>query len=261
MRLMTYNIKTRSDDRSEYGWRNRRVAVASTIRFHRPDLLGCQEVCYDQLRYLRDELPEYEWVGSGRVDGQKRGEFCPIGFRRERFDLDNVQTFWLSENPDRQGSVGWDGAYPRIATLATLRDTESGTMILHANTHLDNEGTKAREKATRLLGERLHSIASDRRLLLTGDFNSTTASTPYRLLTDADTLPHFFDTRTLSIHAHHGPETTRTDFQTLVPDRTIDHMFVTSDWEVIQHATGSDLDARGRFPSDHLPVIVDASPI
>lgn len=54
VRLMTYNVRQALDSDGDNAWKHRREAVANTIRFHRPDLIGCQEVHYEQLEYLRN---------------------------------------------------------------------------------------------------------------------------------------------------------------------------------------------------------------
>ncbi|RRJ61599.1 hypothetical protein EHV15_00385 [Paenibacillus oralis] len=56
----------RYDLEGENIWSSRRDMVAGIIRFHRPDLVGMQEVLHRQLEDLQERLPEYGWVGSGR---------------------------------------------------------------------------------------------------------------------------------------------------------------------------------------------------
>lgn len=216
IRLMTYNVRQDLDGDGDNAWRYRRDAVASILRFHGADIIGCQEVRHGQLQDLGERLPEYRWIDSGRLDGETEGEFCPIGFRRDRFDPGRSWSFWLSEAPETPGSIGWNAAYPRIATMVELTDHRSDTAVLHANTHLDNEGTTARKAGVRLLLERAQSVADDRPVLVTGDFNCTAASDPYRSLTRPETPLDLSDARTRSKHGHHGP---RNDPNRLSPTR------------------------------------------
>src|SRR3546814_15261924 len=51
----------------------------------------------------------YQFVGVARDDGKDKGEFSPLGFRRDRFTLVGSGTFWLSPTPDTP-SKGWDAA-------------------------------------------------------------------------------------------------------------------------------------------------------
>jgi len=72
------------------------------------DIAGLQEVLLGQLNDLRKRLPKMDAYGVGRDDGKARGEFAPIIFRRERFELIDKSTFWLSHTPEknRQSRLG-----------------------------------------------------------------------------------------------------------------------------------------------------------
>src|SRR3546814_19040088 len=80
-----------------------------------------QEVLQHQKQAVEADLPAYQFVGVARDDGKDKGEFSPLGFRRDRFALVGSGTFWLSPTPDVP-SQGWDAARPRIATWAGLSD-------------------------------------------------------------------------------------------------------------------------------------------
>ncbi|MCJ7582305.1 MAG: endonuclease, partial [Candidatus Aminicenantes bacterium] len=68
-------------------WENRKDNVALTISFHDVDICGLQEVLDHQLKYLAEMLPEYDWIGVGRDDGVKKGEYAPVFFRSDRLEL------------------------------------------------------------------------------------------------------------------------------------------------------------------------------
>src|SRR5690625_7939492 len=55
---------------------------------------------------------------------------------------------------------------------------------------------------------------------------------------------------------HHGPSTTWTGFKSIVPGRRIDFIFASDDVRQLRHGILSD-SMGGRFPSDHLPVVID----
>lgn len=54
-----------------------------------------------------------------------------------------------------------------------------------------------------------------------------------------------------------GPNVTFTGFTDPTSGTCIDHVFVLEDMRVVQQATRADTRENGRFPSDHLPVLVD----
>lgn len=105
VRVMSFNIRYGDNvDRSLTAWPRRRSRVASTIRFHRPDVIGLQEVMAEQLDDLKIMLPQWSSVGVGRTDGGREGEHVPVLFRHDRLQLLASDTLWLSPSPREQGS-------------------------------------------------------------------------------------------------------------------------------------------------------------
>ncbi|WP_415379341.1 endonuclease/exonuclease/phosphatase family protein [Halosimplex sp. TS25] len=260
VRVLTYNVRRDVASDGEFDWAARRDAVASTLRFHRPDVIGLQEPLAHQYADLRAALPDYEWVGESRERGDGEGEFCPVGYRRDRFERVDAGTFWLSPTPDEPGSVGWDATYPRIATWARLEDRRTGEPLLFAGTHLDHEGPQARREGAAVLRERVAALRdADRReaTVVAGDLNCRAGDEPHGILAGtSDRSSPFADAREASAHPPHGPSTTRTDFESLLPERQIDHVFV-ADCAVAGYGVAADVVGDGWFPSDHLPVVAD----
>ncbi|ELZ29261.1 Endonuclease/exonuclease/phosphatase [Halosimplex carlsbadense 2-9-1] len=263
VRVLTYNVRRDTARDGEFDWAGRGDAVAGTVRFHRPDIVGLQEPLGHQYSDLRESLPDFEWVGRSREAGEGDGEFCPVGYRPERFERLDSGTFWLSPTPDESGSVGWDAAYPRIATWARLRDRDAGGTVLYCNTHLDHEGERARVEGARVLRERVSEIREDEEpVVVGGDFNCVAGDDPYRAIVDGDDREAgggespLVDARESSPYPPHGPDTTRTDFESLRPDLQIDHVFVAGA-AVEGYGVAADVVGDGWFPSDHLPVVVD----
>ena len=80
------------------------------IRFHDADVIGVQEALYGMLADLDTLLPEYSRIGVGRTDGKMSGEFSAILYKRDRLEVLENKTFWLSPTPEVPGSKGWDAA-------------------------------------------------------------------------------------------------------------------------------------------------------
>jgi len=259
LRVCTYNVRRDIADDSPYDWARRRDAVASTLRFHRPDLVGLQEPAADQYDDLRAALEDYAWAGESRGAGDREGEFCPVGYRRDRFDRLEGGTFWLSETPETPGSVGWDATYPRIATWVRLRDSLTDRRLVSLNTHFDHRGERAGRESARLVLDRLAAVCDGDPALVGGDFNCTPGGEPYAILVgERESESPLVDAREATPHRPHGPATTRTDFESLVPDTRIDHVFL-ADCDVRGYAVATDMGGDGWYPSDHLPVVVDFS--
>ncbi|WP_162342580.1 endonuclease/exonuclease/phosphatase family protein [Cyclobacterium salsum] len=169
--IVNLNIRYDNPKDGKNKWENRLPIVADFIAESAPHLLGFQEVTHRQLLDLKSIMPNHDFVGRGRKDGLKGGEYNPIFYRKDRFHLLESGTFWLSDTPEEPGSIGWDAQLPRIVTWAKLKDQENGKVIFHFNTHFDNRGTEARFKSVDLLVEKMEEIAGEAPLLATGDFN------------------------------------------------------------------------------------------
>ena len=149
--VMSFNVRYGTADDGDDAWPHRRGHVVATITAAGPDLLGTQECLAFQREELAAALPAFAVIGVGRDDGNEAGEMCASFYRRDRFDLLDHGTFWLSETPDEVASRGWDAALPRIATWLRLRDRPSGRELLWLNTHFDHRGAEARLESLTLL--------------------------------------------------------------------------------------------------------------
>lgn len=257
---MSFNVRYDNPNDDARAWRRRRDDVASVLRFHGPDLVGLQEALHGQVDDLADRLPGYEWLRAGRRDVESAGEYAAVGYDRDRFNLEADGTTWLSESPSDPGSVGWDAQLPRVLRHARLREERTDAEFYLFNTHFDHYGETARLESAKLLLDRIDDLAANEPVIVTGDFNCRSSARPYELLTGRekrDAGRTIRDAHRAARHPHHGPSTTVTDFRNLVPDRKIDHVFVSSDVEPILHGVCADTFANGRYPSDHLPVVVE----
>jgi len=253
-RAMSFNVRTAIAEDGPDDWVHRKELVATVLRFHRPAVAGLQEAFAHQVDYLDEVLPGYEWVGESRDAAPREGEFVPVFYRPDRFELAGTETFWLSEVPDDPGSVGWSAEHPRIVTTARLRDRETGSVVTHANTHFSHVDERARVEAARLVCERL---AGADPLVLTGDLNCEPGSRPYRTLTAGGPGEPLADAREAAAHPPLGPTETKHEFDGRTSAR-IDYALVRG-LSVVQYGALAD-HWDGRWPSDHLPVLAELAP-
>ena len=251
--VLSFNIRYNNPDDGEHAWPNRKGMVASVVRFHAADLIGMQEVLRSQIDDLTVLLPNYSWYGVGRNDGKNSGEFSPIFYRRDRFQLLDSGEFWLSKNPDQIASKSWDAALPRIATWVKFRDRESKQEFIHLNTHFDHRGEVARARSAELILDRLKTLSGNMPVVVTGDFNVPPESEAYATMTSM-----LVDSKLESVSEPHGPEGTFGGFTVKVGDTgdRIDYVFVAEGTKVLRYAALSD-QWDGRYPSDHLPVLAE----
>ena len=109
MKVASYNIRfaNRNDSINGNGWAQRCPVIADLIRYHDYDIFGTQEGKFHQVEELKNKLRGYDYIGVGRDDGMKRGEFTAIYYKTDRFELLDEGNFWLSSTPDYP-SLGWD---------------------------------------------------------------------------------------------------------------------------------------------------------
>ena len=257
LRVMTYNIRFDNPADGVHAWPNRKELVASVIRFHKADIIGVQEALEHQIQDLMELLPGYDWVGVGRnEDGG--GEFSAILYRSSVVTVKAAQTFWLSESPDEPGSQSWDSSLPRIATWAHFVTSSEERELFVLNTHFDHRGEQARLESAHLIKEQTSKLANGLPVIVMGDLNATSEQPPLVLLSDTP----LSDGRSLrdgfvhSIVPHHGPASTWTGFTKIEADRRIDYIFASEDLPIHYHAILTDK-LEDRYPSDHLPVLVE----
>jgi endonuclease/exonuclease/phosphatase family metal-dependent hydrolase len=255
---MTFNIRYNEPRDGVNAWANRKTKVADVIRFHKADLAGVQEAQHNQLKDLEQLLPQFAWCGAGRTDGKEDGEYSAILYRKARFKLLECETFWLSETPEKAGSLGWDADYPRIVTWAKFEDRNAGKTFFLFNTHFDHIGAKARTESSRLLLARIPKIAGNHPFAVTGDFNATEDANVYKILTGKEEAGAFklIDARYVSANGHFGGNSTFNGFKELEPGRRIDYVFVGEDARVLEHGVLADR-WDGLWASDHLPVLAE----
>ncbi len=170
VKIISYNIRTLARD-GENSWQFRKHATKNMIEKHRPDAFGLQEAMIPHLQYIDSVCPQYARVGVGRDDGKNGGEFMAIYYNKERFDLLDSGTFWLSETPEKV-SRGWDAACNRVATWVKLRDKVTKVKFYYFNTHFDHRGRTARVESSKLIVDKIREIAGKKAaVILTGDFN------------------------------------------------------------------------------------------
>ncbi|MBP1648548.1 MAG: hypothetical protein H6Q30_1993 [Bacteroidetes bacterium] len=258
LRIMTYNIRYDNPGDGINSWSQRKEFISSLMLFHGADIVCIQEGLIQQVRYLHDVLEGFDYCGVGRDDGKEAGEFSAIFYRKGMFDLLADSTLWLSPTPSLP-SKGWDAALPRIVTWASFRLKSGGRSFFVFNTHFDHMGEIARRESARLLTAQIPRIAGISPAILAGDFNSGEKDSAYQiLLRPVSGSPPLKDSYIISRLPHHGvaPTFFGFDARTQDPGQRIDYVFVSGGVTVMRHGTLTDF-RDGRFPSDHLPVLVE----
>ena len=173
--IVTFNLRLDVIQDGENQFSCRKPLIRQAILRHMPDIIGFQEVAPHMLRWLQESLPEYTVVGCGR-EADLGGEHMVAAFRRDRFDLLGLTSFWLSPTPDIPGTRYEEQSMcPRLCCRSLVRDARTGQVFSVYVTHLDHISPLARALG---LGEVYRQIKGDLErnpmpVILMGDFNDT----------------------------------------------------------------------------------------
>ena len=255
LNIMTYNVRYDNAGDGVNQWSNRKDVAAQIILDEDIDIVGMQEVLYNQLADFKSRLIGYNNIGVGR-DGGTSGEYSPIFYKTDRFTIISSGTFWLSETPDVVGSKGWDGAHPRIATWAILEDRADQSQLLVINTHIDHQGSAAQQEGVKLIMSRIGTMNPNALpVVLTGDFNMTPTNSNIVYITNLSTPNHLLHTKTVARETS-GPQGTVHGFGATPESQRsfIDYIFVSELTEVLYHAVLPDK-LNNIYLSDHAPVV------
>jgi len=251
--VLSFNIRYNNPDDGLNSWKNRKRMVIEFLNETQPEIIGMQEVLYDQLMDIENALPGYGWTGVGRDDGKMKGEYGPVFYNKEKLQLVRNGHFWLSETPEKTGSKSWGAHLPRIVTWTRLKDKASGKKIFFFNTHFSHVSDSARNGSARLLVKMINKIAGDTAVILTGDLNFTSESEGYKIVVSKENKTELVDAMFISENPHFGGTSTFNGFGKTSVKRKIDFIFTGGGLKVIKHGI-YEIKEQDVFISDHWPV-------
>lgn len=184
-KIMSYNVRC-CDDVLRYevdGSVQTRVKyVINNILAYMPDTIGFQEVTktstknkitWDSL--LKIGLKDH-YIGVGiERDNHGVSEANPIYFNKNKLDLIDQGTKWLSPEPDKpytEFAPPRDGC-KRILTYLVVKNLKSNLIYVHVNTHLDYKFAENRIRQIKVVIDFISKFNNKYPILLTGDFNCT----------------------------------------------------------------------------------------
>lgn len=248
MRIMSFNI--RCTNVGTDSWQDRIGIVTQTMLDSEADSIGIQEGTPEWMGELRQALSsKYTGVGVGR-DGENEGEFSAIFYLKDKYNLVDSGTFWLSETP-YEISRGWDAVFNRICTWAVLENKETGEKYVHLNTHFDHVGVKARANSVELILNKAKEYP-DLPVVFTADLNVKQGSEDYNHFVNSNILRDTkFDTNdTMNYCTYHDlqPEHNK--------DEIIDYVMINDHFDTKAYRVVTE-GIDGRYVSDHFPIYAD----
>ena len=246
IKVMTFNLRIMTDADGINRFDKRFWRVVKTIRDELPDLVGFQEATTEMKRMLEKEISDiYMVVGCGRKCNY-RGESVCIGYRKDIFELVNLETYWLSDTPNVAGSRyenSDQSQCARLAVCAQLSPEGSNECIFFHNTHLDHKGEQARVLEIQQVIEKIKSYGG--KFILTGDMNDFPDSECMGLVKSVEGVT---DATAELKHTFHNYG--RND-----KDCKIDYIYTNA--TALKAYTVEDIPVEGVYISDHYPVCAE----
>lgn len=246
--VMNFNVRCLSpEDLGEKTWFKRAERVIKQIASVQPDIICFQEVTPFHEKYFENALKGYQKVIMYRTGGPF-GEATPIYFNEAKFELQDSESFWLSETPEKK-SKGWGAANYRVCSCAVLKEKTSQKVFAVFNTHLDHKSEAARINGIQLVLDKIEE-RGDLPAMLLGDMNSSPDSQTYEKATAS------FDDSRVVAELSEPNRSTWQKYGKVEENYAIDYCFVSpGKFDVHSyHVLAEQVD--GQYASDHYALVI-----
>ncbi|CEM60765.1 hypothetical protein DWQ65_07530 [Treponema phagedenis] len=251
MKIVTFNIRYDNPDDGKNAFIHRKSNIIEAINAHKPDIIGFQEVLPHVSAWLKEQFPEYYFIGHGRSENFS-DEHIVLGYKKMDYQLHHFRTFWLSPTPQVPGSRYTEQSIcPRICIHAIF-ETDRHRLFSVYNTHLDHEGVDARVKALQQIMQDIDSFSKPTLpTVLMGDFNAKPTDEELHVLKEFkikenDKNLQLNDlTKDIQGSFH--------DFGNCTPEK-IDYIFATPEFLLQNYSVWEN---KAGFLSDHYPLEVE----
>ncbi|MGN0298506.1 MAG: endonuclease/exonuclease/phosphatase family protein [Lachnospiraceae bacterium] len=244
MKIVTFNIRCDYGQDGSNNFCYRKPLVLKKIAQEQPDIICFQEVIPDVAVWLKEVLTEYYIIGCGRSETLE-DEQVAIAYRKDRMNLIQMDTYWLSERPQIPGSrYPNQSICPRVCTETLFEDLKTKLVFRLVNTHLDHEGAMARKLALRqiLCRTEQKTFMADAPVILTGDMNADPDSDEMSVMKDYPAYVNVTENIGITFHG----------FMRCAP-ACIDYIFVKGKLVCKKVEKWMD-EENGVYLSDHYPV-------
>lgn len=253
MRVMTFNLKTDHIFVGKSKWDVRSEVVYEIFKDLDCDIVGAQEVNNKMYEDITKKVLGYNIIGNAR----SKRYFVERNnvFVKKNYDIKNETTFWLSKNPQQEGSALWYSMFPRICTTAVVNI--NGSKVRVYNTHLDCLLPSSRVFGLKKITEFIEKNHDEENIpiILMGDFNAS----PHSKLIKDFNLGVFNKKKLVAVQEVNKSLYEEGTFRHKHGRKGIvhiDYIYVSEEFS-IKHAEIIKYNKNGVFPSDHYPLVAD----
>lgn len=148
--------------------------------------------------------------------------------------------------------MGWDATCcNRICSWVYLQIKQSGKRFYFFNAHYDHQGIQARLESSKLILQKIKDIAGEQPVIFTGDLNGSHSSEWYLSIVNSGILKD-------SYNEVQFPYANNSSFNGFGNSKEtgdiIDHIFISKHFLADKWGILTDT-YKGKFPSDHFPVL------
>lgn len=251
-RVMSFNLRCTNDENGQTITNRSKIAI-EVVNQYLPDSFGVQESTLRWQLIFKHKLGDkYASVGKARDYYGPFSEYCSVYYLKDKYNLIDSDTFWLSETPEKKYTKSFGSQCYRIATWAILEDKQTGQRYAHFNTHLDHGTDETRAGQIRIVIDKFNELKKEMPVVCTGDFNTYEDSAAYALMCESA-----LDAKVIAENSDDGPTFTKYDTKTSGYGKgAIDFIFLSDDIEADTYKIIRD-SIKGIYPSDHFPIMAD----
>lgn len=263
MRIGTFNIRVMNlNDLGYKWWFNRKQGVANIIDSYSIDICGIQEVAgFIQQWSLVNTINTtkgdtvFGYYGVGR-DWLGTGEQTGILYRKDKFEIEDKGSFFLSETPNKR-SKSWGAVYYKKTVWIKFNEYSTNKKFYYFSVHLDCCSEDAKIGSLNCLKEQITKIVNNDKIpvFIGGDFNSSSQTNPTQYYLIHNLLPDIYDANLDSPKSINNTIGTYNHFEDKVTDERIDYILVKN--SALKSCETITYKYNEHFPSDHLPLVVE----
>ncbi len=248
------------------GYTTRREVAVEQIKRLLPDTVGVQEASTSWWRYLVEQLGDYYTVvGFGRESTDVNfetgssdataGEGTFVLIAKDKYDLVQTRTYWLSDTPTVPKSKYDNQQYLRVFTWAELTRKSDGKTFVHCNTHLDFSTEIQKKEVTQILNAMQPYVDAGAAVIITGDFNMNATAAAFQQFAPAGFTSSEVKATKIGVGGNTFPNKEPGPNYSS-PTTRIDFLMTSENITVSYHTVLRDA-VNGLNVSDHCPVYIE----
>lgn len=259
VRIMSYNISADESTVPE-----RAPGLLSTILKYGPDSVGIQEARGSWPERLDKALGEkYDRVGvdaGGNKDATGAYFATYIFYLKDKYNVIDSGTFWLSKTPDTPSQYDASVDCPRTCTWVILENKITGFRYVHLNSHLDWMNMDVNYVQIQMIAKQImYFYSMGYPVFATGDYNADEGCPSYEAMlawNEEIADSKYIAAKTMDMGTY--PDFGKYDVKDTEKNPPIDYCFVSKSRVSVAEYKVIDEKPDGKWSSDHYPIFTES---